>query len=338
MLGITAIFAYVPSPSLSSTFLPDDPNLAVVIQKWDEYLGLTHSIQGSVETRGLIRIPGEPERTSYNSGDVKRNNKSALRRSRWQRENQDLVEVSATNERYSFALRRSQVQDAWVLTGFGVPTRSTNTVGDAWHIIQGVIDAPLTIIGPREFLPDLLVDRDFKVLKLSMVDLSGQQIMRVDFQNVPKVVPEAHSNGVKRYGGYITLVKGYVLLDPTRYYVLSGFAVECEFGKDDRAHVEGKFSYEKHGSAVPLLKEVIRDYKSDNGATSRWVNTYKLSDSPANNDEFTLSAFGLPEPATERSVPRTSWHIWFIVAALGCIGMALALRYVARSRALASRI
>ncbi len=92
-----------------------------------------------------------------------------------------------------------------------------------------------------------------------------------------------------------------------------------------------------HPSGFPILKSrterfKLFDYrnKRKTDVTSKTDYDLEVNDRVPNS-EFTLSAFGLPEPGGEEPVKKpTPLYIWILAAAGVCAALALSFRYLAR--------
>lgn len=100
---------------------------------------------------------------------------------------------------------------------------------------------------------------------------------------------------------------------------------------------ETEFETVDHPSGFPLLKSktsrnMRHTYKDkENKTTSQvkidyeWVVNDRIPDS-----EFTLTAFGLPEPGSDEMKKSTPLYVWILIAAAVSVGLAIGFFILAR--------
>jgi hypothetical protein len=134
---------------------------------------------------------------------------------------------------------------------------------------------------------------------------------------------------------------GWVLLDPEACWCVRAYAVESRFTESLVVKAEGKHEYEKDASGFPLLKRLTEHVTVLDGSktTADFEDNYSFScraESGIPESEFTLSAFGLPEPyGVEFERPRRT--PWIFLGALACLALALVFGWVARNRRRSAR-
>lgn len=89
------------------------------------------------------------------------------------------------------------------------------------------------------------------------------------------------------------------------------------------------------GLSVPIASKSTSTYKPGINAPGMVITTRMESVRVADKTDrdFTLSAFGLPEPVDVEPLPdRTPRYLWFVLGAVVCAAGAVLFRYLARSR------
>lgn len=109
------------------------------------------------------------------------------------------------------------------------------------------------------------------------------------------------------------------------------------------AEHEVEYEIIDHPSGFPLIKTrlsqgYVYPYKTKKKLTSQVRIDYEWEVNDSVPDaEFTLSAFGLPEPMGVEPPERSRTWLWLISAALGLVALALLFTWLKRRRILAGK-
>lgn len=114
---------------------------------------------------------------------------------------------------------------------------------------------------------------------------------------------------------------GKVTLDSNRHWVVTGYEHNTSRGGNTKRTVRThEFDYDS--APIPLLKQsrtiVTSDIPSASGVTRETIYTFTSTRETASDDEFSLSAFGLPEPPGYGKPRHKNAWLWFTVIAATC--------------------
>jgi hypothetical protein len=236
--------------------------------------------------------------------------------------------VWAYNPNYSFSLRRNTVDDPWALTAveFSDGGKTSNSTIDKANGGTRLVGLLLTISSME--LADFIKHPSFRMLQVSKVDHLGREAVRVEFDC-------KHPIGE---GTFLPVQGGAMILDPSRLWCLREYDVIEEFSNaKKKVHVEMTYRDSKSNRPIPVRVVERREGMNTDlgrvttGQTERDFDLEELAQLPEYK-EFTLTAFGLPEPAGAPPVGQDGWrwYIWIGLAAFGSLGVAVALRLYRR--------
>lgn len=231
-------------------------------------------------------------------------------------------EVFGSNPDYGFTLKRNHLAMPWILTALIDRQNEPNSVFKS-HKLDETIDSftnDLVWIY-KERLATMAQQPEFRVIGCRTVHLSGDNLVEVTFD---------YSHDVKPGGNPVQ--GGTLVLDPQRFWSLRYYDVRI---RSDRGQGTLKFKvlkwHEMDGLPVPdsaVLETDTVINKIQN--QQKWEYTYELRvpDSLPLDSEFTLSAFGLPEPQVTR--PGIPWYLW--AASLGVCFLSVGVFFRWRAR------
>ena len=222
------------------------------------------------------------------------------------------AEAIGANPLYTFTLKRRDSQRGWTLVKLKLSKQSKTPDKEQKEVQEDVrreVCNFLTLF--NLWLPDLLHDADFKVKSVRPVSAEGLDLVKVEFDYR------------KRPGNYpvrgaLQITGGWMLLDPQHDWIMREYEVYHFSPENSLIHRQFRFKAGTDGHLL-LTQVKTRIRGKEGGATfdNSWeteVETLERADMPVT--EFTLSAFGLPEPrgvTWERGSSR--WWLWFTVAA-----------------------
>ena len=134
------------------------------------------------------------------------------------------------------------------------------------------------------------------------------------------------------YKGTKTWAFGSYFFDPASGWVCVGNRVQ---GENDASYSGEVFEYEPAGEALPAIKHWEAWRKEGDGPEIRWQYCDVLEFRRAadfSEAECRLSAFGLPEPVGVKWEKPTRRYVWFLVAAVVFVALAVGFRLLARRR------
>lgn len=303
-----------------------------VIQKWKDYEAFSRGIQGTARVQRTR--DGKAQESIYR---FKQNRNCALVIGPHNREPLLLL-CSLGNPRYMARLDLSKSEP-----GYAVLHNYTSLPGD-----MGTV-SPFDIVfmeTSRHFaygiqtLQQAISDPAFKVTKVTKETQNGQELIRVDhIHNQTQHLANDDIQQVRKHGS--------LWLDPSRCWCIRRSKVSTEVttrgGRVSDNEVELVCEAIDHPSGFPILKSVTEQvklfqYKSKRKTEGSSKKDYELEvNDNVPDSEFTLTAFGLPEPGgaepVKKPIPK---YVWILIAAGACGALALTFRYLARRRRLAA--
>lgn len=308
------IWAETPN-DLRIRFLKEAP------KKWQEYARFAARLQGS--TKGVDEYIKPFRPSQKGRWEIKQNKECALVSIEYPKKGQVVRELLAINPNYGFRLMRNDAAKDWVLTG--LEKENLESIQFAGMPVSKLVSdtAMLLFAIHGRQLQALLDHPQFNVISAEQVKRGGRDLVQVDFD-----FPH-DSNEVPFY----PIRSGSIWLDPNEYWCATEYNVRGEWGNGNQTcHMTREF---KNVSGKPVLQSEVATeiadppYKPDGPGEFRRTIYYELNE-PKNlpgDDEFTLTAFGLPEPFLGQK-PTTRWYFWFGLAGLGSlIGGALVRRF-----------
>lgn len=219
--------------------------------------------------------------------------------------------VMCRNRNYSFQLRRDGDIGPFSVSGIEGYSGGKTAADDhsMTSLLEVYLDAPYTLTGHR--LSSLLSEEGFSVRGVSQVG-ENKPWLKVEFER------KADSTRPKTPQG--AELQGWFVVSPEEAWVLRSFDIDRGSGT---WHLWGSIEYAGAQGGVPLPKRVVQHsrVKTGRARSSTWdFDEINLVDIPERN--FTLSAFGFPEPG--QAAARSAGGPALLLFCLACAGMALA--------------
>jgi hypothetical protein len=228
------------------------------------------------------------------------------------------------NPQYQFNLVRNDASSPWAISLVNTdldsnkkpsfPDTSTPSSVRSWTC------TPIAMYGIEEDWPALLTLAEFHVASVEPSERAGKSLVKISFE-ISRTLSKEHFRAVK---------SGTATFDPNHLWVM----VDCDFlvqwwrGPDrepSMTHVSKVLEYADSDASMPILKKVIERGRSEGSAeTLETVSMFDLSSTVPEENVFTLSAFGLPEP-TFHSRPRIRWYVWSAIGGIICIAAGIIL-------------
>jgi hypothetical protein len=286
-------------------------------KKWAEYRSFARRLQGSItittESIKPRRPAGKPARWQFKQNDncALVSFKDAIQTPR---PGQATREVYAINPNYGFQLKGTEASKEWVITGIERENKDNiQWVGmPVGEIVARTCSLPFAV--HARHLDLLLPLADFKVNRVLAVNRNGRDLVQFDFELPPQRDDKQ----------YFPFRSGSVFLDPDHYWCVQEYEGRGIFGNGWGTVREIREFKDVHG--YPVLTRIIETQKGDPNQGANDPGEYKETqdfdfDEPAGlpgDQEFTLSAFGLPEPiGVNKAKPR--WYVWVGGASIACL-------------------
>lgn len=298
-------------------------------EKWGEYRSFATRLQGSVVTTSRVTdptpdlTPGQLHRQYRH--EYKQNDRCAsfFRPLPGKGGGEG---VSVSNPRYAFLLKRPGSGQDWLLANLDIKERDGRSFGDGRSVrelVNGSIMSHFQVYGYP--LPDLIREARFKVTRASRITRDGRELVRVDFDY-------PHPIDLKNF---TPVQGGSLLLDPDHCWCLRESEIKGKW-TNGTGTARVKFEFKDGSNGFPILGRTHFVLKNDPPRVSGMeiVSDYDLREASRlpPDEEFTLTAYGLPEPVGMQKPGGSRAYIWFALAGFGVLALAAAFRKAARRR------
>jgi len=212
----------------------------------------------------------------------------------------------ACNRSYAFTLRRAGSDGPWRITS----TTLRDEQDPAIHPHQEMAVKSLKwmhVLAGGAFLSDLLAHPTFRVVRSEEVTEQDAPCLRFHFESVHPLESKP----------FFPIQRGSMTLDPKRSWCVRRGEVECLYaGGSSKVTFRTELRDSPSGFPIPVSRtEDGIDREGTRTQTSRRIDSFQFEERPSwpDDSEFTLSAFGFPEPpgitlpATRRAVPIWLW-------------------------------
>jgi hypothetical protein len=213
-------------------------------------------------------------------------------------------------------------QDSWAVSGLerrhdGQTNQHMRDVRDGFLSLRSLIH-----VSHVTELPELVALPSFRLITAELLPHDGLSVVKLVFDN----------QHVVKSKPFCAVQSGYLLLDPAQYWTIRGGELRTEH-PDSRVFTKLTVECIRTSDGWPIPKqrteEKTYDWSSPEtakqlGAWGKFVITYDLH-VPKNlpsDEEFTLSAFGLPEPPGVEWRRPTRWYLWVGAAGIAAIVLA----------------
>lgn len=187
--------------------------------------------------------------------------------------------------------------------------------------IEEIVTSPVTFYLILPELCDMTKDPGFTVKQVAPLSRDGRELVKVEFSfRAPKDKKRTPS------------VQGWAVYDPSRFWVIREFEGQMVWNPAPvrgNATISATIDYEETPDGIPILKQITRRIKhlKDSEPVSHRFD-FDLREDNVRASEFTLAAFGLPEP------PARSWSLPLFLGTSGvgvvCLVLSILLRLRAR--------
>lgn len=308
-------------------------------KRWEDYLRFARTLQITVSDnlyRGVNRSPNGTIRTEFKQArgaclcvvhrhlppkplpPGSRIAPSQLARINARRTSS---EAEGFNPSYSFTLNRRGPDKGWIIKDLELPDQSNNFSDKQIKFQESRLksDVCLCLRLQNLWLPTLIQDPDFKITAIQIQEIDGRAAVRFDF-DYPKAEKDYPGDGGFQIKG------GWMVLDPEHDWTLREYIV---FSQNYTHH--GTLLIREGTDRHPIITRSTYKIVDKGGELldtfdSDWQ-TVEQSDVPL--EEFTLSAFQLPEPpGTKKEGSRL--YLWIALAGIVCLGVASLIRWQIR--------
>ncbi len=231
------------------------------------------------------------------------------------------AKVLAENSKYDFHIQKYDETRPWLLTHVGEPTKSFLE-----QIDEGAYSyAHFQLSVGDLYLPDVFGKPTFKIVGVELRDQLPDKLVAITFENLDPT-RKVWSRRVKR---------GTILLNPERYWAIQEYQVEVERDGDDIQYWKQRTDFQDVPDKLPMVRKGRLTF-GPNAEKVNWsiswdFDKYLQRDIP--EEEFMLSAYGLPEVGPPSTANASK--LWLILTAAGivCVGIAIIWRWLGRRQA-----
>jgi hypothetical protein len=224
----------------------------------------------------------------------------------------------------AFRLTRRDVKSPWILTHFSPdePTPDWIKTSDPRVAVARHTQASLSLYGVK--LADLRTRPGFTFTTAASEQRNGEDLVRLDFAYRPVDTKTQ-----------VPFRDGWVRVEPSRSWLMREFRFDGEWA-DGKAVCRGEFDYAKGPTGQPIVKHSHEITERIEAGKVVPLVEYELDydfheQEAVPPEEFTLAAFGLPEPTARRREVPTYWYL--TGAGIACLVLAGAFRWRSRRAA-----
>ena len=178
------------------------------------------------------------------------------------------------------------------------------------------------------WFPSIVQSPDFQLVSVNEQE-GGEGLIRVKFTYTP-------TNSVSNVIG-----DGFVVLDPNKYWLIREAKTEGTWGAGEKGEIVIKNDFDMSLGDVPLLKQHREDWIGTDESVEkvhhvRELRVERWSRSKDDETEYTLSAFGIPEPRRFDEPQDRGWFsrlLLIVNGVVGALGLLWYLLYRARTKA-----
>ncbi|MBI2807984.1 MAG: hypothetical protein HYX68_23620 [Planctomycetes bacterium] len=321
LFSITAFACLALADNHSATVVQDKTAKESFLQeapaKWAEYCELARDLQVTIKTWNGPAGTGF-EGPPHEIYEMKRNKSGSLLR--WSFESDSGNRYCVANENYAFELgKRKKKTDSWLIKRIfknrshqdAQSFVSSEVVDESFGGVFGIYKASM---------PSVLKQVGFRVTNAKTIWRDGKRLIAVGFSCI-----EGKNGGEGQY------VNGVVNFDPERFWAVVDFHGKYIWqGGMIRSEMQGTYEYvlSKTGLPIPKLSLIkVRGVQAGEPLNFDVKNEYVAEQREPSWEEFTLTAFGLPEPPGMPAVRcRSYWYLWVLAAAAVAIAVGWAFR------------
>ncbi|HMP03154.1 MAG TPA: hypothetical protein PKD86_10500 [Gemmatales bacterium] len=216
--------------------------------------------------------------------------------------------VVGMNSKYAFGLRRSDSTQPWVLNHIEFlkepGARPTGLLYSPASFPSDLHRIPYSIFTQGITFETRFRDPDFHILDASLA--SSSEEVRLEFATPPKRRPS---------GSWDSLARGTLVLNPARQWAITSFRLELGMENGRRQSVTGSYEYRDVADGM-FLPAQLRFETNSEGKGGLYDIEFELkTGSQPPESDFTLSAFGLPEPFGIEWERPTPWWLYALFSA-----------------------
>lgn len=316
-----------PRPALgqsSSQYLDRLNNQA--LPRWNEYARFAKGISGSLRAVAQTKGPSAGKYHTEGEVHIKQTSHSALLQDDWKvleaDDTRPVSTVFACNARYAFQADRRTRESEWLLKSYVLGSTDGSDVTQDNKPLRDLI---FESVGPQFMvmnisLPSLIQDAKFSIAAMTDESRNGTPFVRLEFD---------FDNPIDAKSFATPLQGGSLLLDPRNDWHIHEADLRLKGSNGESAMLHCQFSFKAVSGPHLLPTHSTRSRKVSGKETFELSVEYDLRETndSIQDSEFTLSAYGLPEPVGVTWAKPTPRFIWFLIAGGASAIIALAFFY-----------
>lgn len=301
--------------------------------KWAEYRKHVRGFQVNQKTWHRSAEDKQANRSLAEHLQVKRNQSGSLLF--WSFESDNVCACFVKNDNYAFSLEKKKTENKWRLRNLITILTSEEAVSflkSNLNYSKKLEMDGVKYFGPFELFKTSVISLTgqpgFKVTKVTDINRNGRSFVQIDF------VCSKDEKTFRKSAWYYE--RGWFILDPNRFWALCEFEAQFDWpGGYVKSIGHGVQELKENKNGVPSLKSAVIHLKNtqDGKPADLDVETEcTVEEREPSWEEFTLSAFGLPEPMGMPPVNRggSQWWLWIALVAFGSVGLGVVLLIVKR--------
>jgi len=290
---------------------------------WEEYRNYVEQLQGTVNDSGSRGDKSSSVRFEYKS---KQNCKIFINQEEFPG---SIGQVHGFNTKYRFTLTRKSAEGGWVLQS--LQQGNMGYTPKEWAEWLTPLRAHIFLWSGIE-LPLLIKQPTFRVVHAYVVREGDANLVAIDFDNTHAIdsAPDC------------LIQSGSLLLDPDRFWTLRRCLLHHKYSDVGDLTLKIEYVAKDPSAKYPIPKRmsaihVPKDPKAEKSIVDHvWEFDLREAARPPADTEFTLSAFGLPEPVgVTWEKPRSRTWIWLLVGAVSAALLAFVFRRLKRRHGMA---
>jgi len=224
---------------------------------------------------------------------------------------QDPSEARVINSRYVFVLRKKPNSD-WVLHDFHEVTQG-HPSSIYYAGLNQMARGPYSL-DPTTWLPESVQQPEFVISGTTDEDREGRKLVRIKYEYTKPNQTPTYS--------------GHMLFDPDRYWLMMELEHTTSTAKGSLTN-RSIYEYVEN-DGFPLMSRAVTVQSSTRfpQLSSESTTSVRYVREDAHESEFTLSAFGLPEPIGVRWKHRTPRFVYLLAGAGVFLALSVALYWL----------
>lgn len=312
-----------PDSSLKDRFLQDAP------ERWETYSQKTQELQGAHSFQFSATLENRRNNNKYeekNGREGRKIIKSTTESSRDGKMMKKTFELFGLNPHYGFILQRENAASPWSVVGLSAVIDHSILDDNFKNKIEkydGFYDN-LVRIGIHP-LAEMIQQSEFRILQCQGIRQGESQLVELVFD---------YSHDVKL--GENSTQGGTLILDPKRFWCLLSYKIRTKSPQGEGAMTFRVLKMEETANGLPVARssilenEIVYSNGQKNKVKFEFQTDLNIPRKIPDDNEFTLSAFGLPEPPIGLGKRPIRWYLWVALGGIICLALAALSRWKGR--------